>query len=85
MGGIAIMVSAYFQSVGMARKALTLTLGGIIFIKLPVLILAARLFALNGIWAAEVISELILCCAALFMLQRYQHKMVSIKLMDYSL
>jgi hypothetical protein len=44
---------------------------------LPVLLLASRLFALNGIWAAEAISELILCSVALFMLKNYQEKMIA--------
>jgi putative MATE family efflux protein len=79
VGGIAIMVAAYFQSVGKAREALTLTLGGILLVKLPVLLLAARLFALNGIWAAEAISELILCAAALLMLKSYQQKMIAME------
>ena len=75
VGGIAVMVAAFFQSVGKARQALALTLGGILVVKLPVLWLAARLFALSGIWAAEAISELILCAAALFMLARYRPKL----------
>jgi Na+-driven multidrug efflux pump len=84
VGGISIMVAAYFQSVGKAREALMITLGGIILVKLPVLLLASRLFALNGIWAAEAISELILCVAALFMLKSYQEKMIAIEPLVYS-
>ncbi|MEZ4592859.1 MAG: hypothetical protein R3D55_17200 [Chloroflexota bacterium] len=38
------------------------------------LLLAARFFALNGIWAAEAASELILCLVALFMLKRLQRQ-----------
>ncbi len=85
VGGIGIMVAAFFQSVGKAKDALLLTLGGIIFIKLPVLLLAARLFALNGIWASEAISGLILCAAALFILKRYQRKMAAIETLNFNL
>jgi putative MATE family efflux protein len=74
LSGMAIMVAAYFQSVGKAKDALILILGGIIFVKLPVLLLASRLFALNGIWASEAVSELILCVVALLMLRNYQEK-----------
>jgi putative MATE family efflux protein len=74
LSGMAIMVAAYFQSVGKAKDALILILGGIIFVKLPVLLLASRLFALNGIWASEAVSELILCVVALWMLRNYQGK-----------
>jgi len=84
VGGIAIMVAAYFQSVGKAREALTITLGGIILVKVPVLLLAARLFALNGIWVAEAISESILCAVALFMLKIYQQKMIALEPLAYS-
>jgi len=84
VGGIALMVAAYFQSVGKPKEALILTLGGILFVKLPVLLLASRLFALNGIWASETISELILCVAALLMLRLYQQKMVANEPLLYS-
>jgi len=83
-GGVAILVAAYFQSVGKAKEALTITLGGILLVKLPVLLLASRLFALNGIWAAEAISELILCVASLFMLKSYQKKMIDMELLAFS-
>ena len=54
------MVAAYFQSMGKAKGALLLTLGGMLLVKLPVLLLGARHFGLDGIWAAEAVSELIL-------------------------
>ncbi|MFT3893728.1 MAG: MATE family efflux transporter [Anaerolineales bacterium] len=75
LGGVSVMVAAYFQSTGKAKEALMLALGGIVLIKLPVLLLASRLFALNGIWASEAISEFILCIVALLMLRNYQEKM----------
>jgi putative MATE family efflux protein len=75
LGSIAVMVAAYFQSVGRAREALALALGGIILVKLPVLLLASRLFSLDGIWASEAVSEAILCAIALLMLRRYQRRL----------
>jgi len=69
VSGVGIMVAAYFQSVGKAREALLLTLGGILLVKLPVLLLGSRLFALSGIWASEAVSELILCIVSLTMLR----------------
>ena len=74
LSGVAILIAAYFQSIGKAKEALLLTLGGIFFVKLPVLLLASRLFALNGIWASEAISELILCGVSLMILRNYQAK-----------
>jgi len=65
--GGALLVAAYFQSVGQARQALLLTLGGILLIKLPVLFLASHWAGLNGIWASEALSELLLCALALLL------------------
>lgn len=73
-GGISVMVAAYFQSTGRAREALAITLGGILLVKLPVLLLASNVFGLNGIWASEAVSELILCAVALTMLKNSQGK-----------
>lgn len=72
--GVAMITAASFQSVGRAKEALLLTLGGIILVKLPVLLLAARLFSLNGIWASEATSELILCIVSLVMLRNFHRK-----------
>lgn len=69
VGGISVMAAAYFQSTGRAREALMITLGGILLVKLPVLLLASNVFGLNGIWASEATSELILCLVALMMLR----------------
>lgn len=75
LGDISVAVAAYFQSAGRAREALLLSLGSIFFAKLPILLLAASLSSLRGIWASEAVSELILCVAALLMLRGYQAKM----------
>jgi putative MATE family efflux protein len=72
--GISLMVAAYFQSTGQAREALMITLGGIILIKLPVLLLASSLFSLTGIWVSEAVSELLLCVFSLWMLRNFQRK-----------
>lgn len=79
VGGISVMVAAYFQAVGRAREALILTLGGVLLVKLPVLLLASGLFSLNGIWISEAVSELILCVLALRMLRWDQKKMLSVE------
>lgn len=82
--GISLMVAAYFQAVGRAKEALLITLGGIILVKLPVLLLASGLFSLTGIWAAEAASEFILCVGSLLMLRSYQEKMVTMERLAYS-
>ncbi len=74
LSGVAMLVAAYFQAVGKAPEALGLTLGGILLVKLPVLLLASRWFALTGIWASEAVSELILCVVSGAMLRHHQGK-----------
>jgi len=87
------ITDTYFLPVGINSLAaagasiispVLIALGGIILVKLPVLLLAARLFALNGIWASEAISELILCVVALFMLKSYQQKIIAMEPLAYS-
>jgi Na+-driven multidrug efflux pump len=70
--GVAILVAAAFQSIGRAREALLLTLGGMLLVKIPVLLLGSRWFGLNGIWGAEAVSELILAGAALLLMRYFQ-------------
>lgn len=70
--GVSMVTAVSFQAVGRAKEALLLTLGGIILIKLPVLLLGARLFALTGIWAAEAGSELLVCLVSCMLLKRFQ-------------
>ncbi|WP_437586115.1 MATE family efflux transporter [Sorangium sp. So ce1000] len=79
--GVAMVTAGSFQSIGRAREALLLTLGGILLVKLPVLLVASRLFSLTGIWASEAISELILCIVSFVLLKNARagsgHGMVS--------
>ncbi len=72
--GASMITAASFQSVGRAREALFFTLGGILLVKLPVLLLASSLFSLTGIWASEACSELILCILSLFLLKNLRGK-----------
>ncbi|MFN8530270.1 MAG: MATE family efflux transporter [Anaerolineae bacterium] len=83
LGGISVMIAAYFQSAGRAREALLITLGGVIFVKLPVLLIASGLFSLTGIWISEAVSEFILCTLSLFMLRRHQAKVAFMEQIAY--
>ncbi len=84
LGGISVLVAAYFQSAGRAKEALMITLGGILLVKLPVLLLSANLFSLTGIWISEAVSETILCAIALLMLRRFQGKMTTMEPLAYN-
>jgi len=77
--GISMMVAAYFQSVGRAKEALLITLGGVILIKLPMLLLSAHWFSLNGLWDSEAISEFLLSAISLALLRSYQKKLTALE------
>lgn len=70
--GVVLMVSAYFQAVGKASAAVALTLGGIIAVRIPILLIMAFLFELRGIWLSDAITEIILCIVSVGMLRRFQ-------------
>lgn len=77
VSGISVVIAASFQAVGRAKEAFLITLGGIIFVKLPVLLLASSLFSLTGIWAAEAASESLLCVISLLLLRCYRARMAT--------
>ena len=79
VSGVSLIIAAYFQSVGKAKEALWITLGGILLVKLPVLLLASSLFSLNGIWVSEAVSELLLGILATLLLIDAQKKMASMQ------
>ncbi|SRR5579883_1238702 len=83
LSGISVIVAAYFQAIGRAKEALLITLGGILLVKLPVLLLASSLFSLTGIWSAEAASESILCIISLLMLRKYQQKLAVMESLAY--
>ncbi len=70
VSGISVLIAAFFQSAGRAKEALIITLGGILLIKLPVLLLASRFMSLTGIWLSESISELLLCMISVLYLRK---------------
>jgi len=71
LSGVGILVAAFFQAVGKPKQALWLAVGGILLVKLPVLLLASSFFGLNGIWLSGAISDLILAVVSLMMLRSY--------------
>ncbi len=79
VSGISVVIAASFQAVGRAREAFLITLGGIVFVKLPVLLLASSLFSVTGIWAAEAASEGLLCVISLLLLRRYRRRMATME------
>jgi putative MATE family efflux protein len=69
--GVSMVTAAALQAVGRVREALLLTLGGVILVRLPVLLIGSHLFSLIGIWGAEAISELMLCMVSFSLLKQF--------------
>jgi putative MATE family efflux protein len=76
LAGVVLMISAYFQAVGKASKAVALSFGGILAVRIPVLLIMSMVFDLNGIWLSEVIAEIVLCIVSVIMLRNYQQSLV---------
>jgi putative MATE family efflux protein len=57
--GFQIVTSSFFQSVGMAKTAIFLSLLRQVLILIPALFILPRIFGLYGIWAAAPTSDLI--------------------------
>ncbi len=79
--GVSIIISASFQSMGRAKEAFIITLGSIFLVKIPVLIIASKMFSLNGIFLSEAISEMIMSTISLIMLKNLYY-IISIKWQD---
>jgi putative MATE family efflux protein len=75
VAGISMMVAAYFQAAGKAKQAFFITLGGILLIKLPVLLVVSKFFGLNGIWVSEAVSEGILCIVSILIVIRFNQNL----------
>ncbi|MET8150491.1 MATE family efflux transporter [Actinoplanes sp. NPDC005259] len=66
-GGITPLVSAYFQSLGRARPAYLLSAGGLLLVKIP-LVLAAGHTTITGIWLAISAGDMLCALVALLVL-----------------
>ena len=69
-GGITIAVSGYYQAVGNARMAITLTLFRQIGVFIPMLFLLPHFFGLDGMWVAFPTTDLIVLVVTLWLLHR---------------
>lgn len=58
--GIINIAGSYFQALGKAKKSLIVTLLRNVFLFIPIVVLLNVLFGLNGVIAAQPVSELIL-------------------------
>ena len=57
--GFQVVISSFFQSIGQAKKSITLSLSRQIIFLIPSIIILPRIFGLNGVWAATPVSDAI--------------------------
>lgn len=77
--GFQMVVSTFFQSIGMAGKAIFMSLSRQLLFLLPCLIILPRIFGLNGIWYSMPVSDLIASVIAAFMLVQQFRKFKKIE------
>ncbi|MDP4203471.1 MAG: MATE family efflux transporter, partial [Bacteroidota bacterium] len=68
------VTSSFFQSVGMAKTAIFLSLLRQVLVMIPALFILPRLFGLYGIWAAGPTSDLIASIITFAVLQMQMQK-----------
>lgn len=66
--GFQMVTSNFFQSIGMASKAIFLSLTRQILFLIPCLIILPRFFGSNGVWYSMPIADFVACIVAAFML-----------------
>ncbi|MBD3894735.1 MATE family efflux transporter [Halomonas sp. ML-15] len=69
LDGFIVLAACFFQSMGLGRQAVLITLGNIV-IQVPFLALLPLLMELNGVWLALPLSNLVLASVVLAMVMR---------------
>ncbi len=76
--GFQMVTSNFFQSIGMASKAIFLSLTRQVLFLIPCLLILPRFYGSLGVWASMPIADLVACIVAAIMLWR-QFKILKIK------
>ena len=66
--GLQIVTTNFFQSIGMAWKAILLSLSRQVLFLLPLVWIMPRFFDLNGVWIASPIADSIAAALAIILL-----------------
>jgi putative MATE family efflux protein len=66
--GAQIVIANFFQSIGMAGKAIFLSLIRQVLILIPCLIILPRFLGLTGVWASLPVSDLVACIVSTIMI-----------------
>ena len=68
--GVTIAMSGYYQAVGNARMAITLTLIRQIVVFVPMLLIVPYFFGLDGMWFAHPLADFVVLMVTLWLLRR---------------
>jgi Na+-driven multidrug efflux pump len=66
--GAQIVIANFFQSIGMAGKAIFLSLIRQVFVLIPCLIILPGFFGLTGVWASLPVSDMAACIVSTIMI-----------------
>jgi putative MATE family efflux protein len=80
--GYQIVTSNFFQSIGMAGKAILLSLTRQVIFLIPLLIILPHLWGVTGVWAAQSVSDFLAFLMAVFMMR---HQIKAFKKQGYSI
>ena len=69
--GVQVIISNFFQSMGLAKLSIFLTLTRQLLYLLPCLLLLPKLLALNGVWLSLPISDTLSFLTAVLVLMKY--------------
>ncbi len=74
--GFQMVVSTFFQSIGMAKKAVFLSLTRQVILLIPCLVILPRFFGINGIWMSMPIADILstILTATMLIIQFRQFK-----------
>lgn len=74
-GGMLPVVQAYLQALGYGKRALFLSLGSVVLIRLPMLLVAGTLRTLTGIWWALTLTDWFIAIWAIYQYRRERNQL----------
>lgn len=68
--GFQITIGAYYQSIGLYKKAFVLSLLRQLFLFIPLVFLFTRMWELNGIWRSFPITDMLAALITVFIFRK---------------
>ena len=71
--GICILGTVYFQSIGIAKKSIVLSLLRQVIVFIPLILIVPKYFGLNGVWAAQPLADIVsMIIIGLFLIKEFK-------------